>query len=461
VSEAWGKAPRGPAPPPPERDWDVRFENRKAVVVNRRTGERRGMKDGRVRLVWPSMGRVTTALVNQVARYNGIQSVLLPPADRGTAPRARAVASGKECIPALLVLGATLDYLAQQPKDDEVVHLVFMPITTGPCRTGQYAIFYQGLVQELGFRNVVMLSLNSDNSYAELGPDFNRELWRMIAVGDYLRDVEGTLSALAVDRAAALAELEAVVQEALQAAQQGGPAVLDRLAGWGDRLARIPLRKPLAEARKALVVGEIFVRRDEYSVAPLVDRLADAGVVAKITGLTEWVHYLDWDQVRRMRKTMAALPAWRRPFSRVARAIGVLRIEMLWKAWVERKVKKGLGRSGLVPDAPHGMDRIMARADEFASCELESEATLSPASAAVAMDEGYHGVAIIAPFACLPGRLIEATYGPWARARGLPVVAVESDGNEYPPGVVSRIEIFAHDVSRGERARPPRLPVVA
>jgi len=461
VAEAWRKAPREPAAPPPERDWDVRFENRQAVVVNRHTGERRGMKDRRVRLVWPSMGRVTTALVSQVASSNGIQSVLLPPADQGTAPRARAVASGKECIPALLVLGTTLDYLAQQPKDDEAVHLVFMPITTGPCRTGQYAIFYQGLVQELGFRNVVMLSLNSDNSYAELGHDFNRELWRMIAVGDYLRDVEGTLSALAVDRPAALAELEAVVQEALEAARQGGPAVLDRLAGWGDRLARIPLRKPLAEAKKALVVGEIFVRRDEYSVAPLVDRLADAGVVAKITGLTEWVHYLDWDQVRRLKKAMAALPAWRRPFSREARAIGALRIEMLWKAWVERRVKKGLGRSGLVPEAPHGMDRIMSRAGEFASCELESEATLSPASAAVAMDEGYHGVAIIAPFACLPGRLIEATYGPWARARGLPVVAVESDGNEYPPGVVNRIEIFAHDVSRGERARPPRLPVVA
>ncbi len=463
VAEAWRKAPKRPPPPPPERDWDVKLEGREAVVVNRRTGERRGMKDKRVRLVWPSMGRVTTALVSEVARHNGIESVLLPPADQGTAPRARAVASGKECIPALLVLGAFLDYLAKQPKDEEqeIVHLMFMPITTGPCRTGQYAIFYQGLVQELGFRNVVMLSLNSDNSYAELGPDFNRELWRMIAVGDYIRDIEGTLSALAVDRPAALAELEAVVQEALVEARKGGPAVLERLPEWGTRLGRIPLTKPLAEAKKALVVGEIFVRRDEYSVGPLVSRLADAGVVAKITGLTEWVHYLDWDQLRRMRKTLATLPAWRRPFSKEARAMGVLRIEMLWKAWVEGKVKKGLGLSGLVPEAPHGMDRIMERAEEFASCELESEATLSPGSAAVAMDEGYHGVAIIAPFACLPGRLIEATYAPWARARGMPVVAVESDGNEYPPGVVSRIEIFAHDVSRGERAKAPALRVLA
>jgi hypothetical protein len=106
------------------------------------------------------------------------------------------------------------------------------------------------------------------------------------------------------------------------------------------------------------------------------------------------------------------------------------------------------------------MDRIMARSDEFASEELESEATLSPASAAVAMDEGYDGVAIIAPFACLPGRLIEAVYAPWARQRGMPVVSVESDGNAYPPGVVSRIEAFAHDVSRGARPEAPRLQVV-
>jgi hypothetical protein len=263
-----------------------------------------------------------------------------------------------------------------------------------------------------------------------------------------------------VDRPAALAELEAVVQEALVEARKGGPAVLAQLPRWGERLARIPLKKPLSEARKALVVGEIFVRRDEYSVGPLVDRLADAGVVAKVTGLTEWVHYLDWDQIRRFRKAKADLPFWRRWLSKEARAIGMLRIEMAWKHWVEAKVKAGLGRSGLVPDAPHGMDKIMARADEFASCELESEATLSPASAAVAMDEGYHGVAIIAPFACLPGRLIEASYGPWARQRGLPVVAVECDGNQYPPGVVSRIEIFAHDVSRGEKKKPAALPVL-
>jgi hypothetical protein len=250
------------------------------------------------------------------------------------------------------------------------------------------------------------------------------------------------------------------MKEMIAAAEHGSAPVLAGLEAWGQRLGRIPLKKPLSDAKRALVVGEIFVRLDDYSVEALVGKLADAGVVAKTTGLTEWVHYLDWDQTRRLRKARSLLPAMKRPFSKESRTLLMLKIEMIWKAKVEHRVKKALGASGLIPDAPHGMDKIMARAEEFASAELESEATLSPASAAVAMDEGYHGVAIIAPFACLPGRLIEAVYAPWARERGLPVVAVESDGNAYPPSVVSRIEAFAHDVAREARVKPPKLAVL-
>jgi predicted CoA-substrate-specific enzyme activase len=460
VVEAWRRSPPSETPILPEKEWDVLLEGGDAIVANRRTGERRSMKDPRVTLVWPSMGQETTALVSAMTHWHGIKSVCLPAADIETAPRARAVASGKECIPALLVLGAVLDYLAKAPKDPDHVHLVFMPITTGPCRTGQYAIFYQALFQELGLKNVVMLSLNSDTSYSELGNNFNRDLWRMICVGDYFRDIVASLRALAVDREKALAEADAILKEMIATAEGGCAPVYAGLAGWGRRLAAIPVRKPLDDAKKALIVGEIFVRRDEFSVDTLVEKLADAEVVAKITGLTEWVHYLDWDQARRIRKALARMPLWTRLTSKELRTLLWLKIEVLWKARVEAQVKRDLGLSGLVPECPHGMDRIMARSAEFASEELESEATLSPASAAVAMEEGYDGVAIIAPFACLPGRLIEAVYAPWARARGMPVVAVESDGNAMPPSVVARIEAFAHDVSRGARQQPPRLAVV-
>ncbi len=456
IIEGWRRvAPEGVAPAA-GRDWDARLEAGTATLEHRRTGERLALTDPRVRLVWPSMGRVVTQMAARVSRAKGVRSVALEPAKLGTAARARAVASGKECIPALLVLGSFLEHLAASPPPPDGVDVLLMPTTTGPCRTGQYAIFYQNLLEELGWRNVVVMSPNSDSSYAELGRHFNRELWKVVCVADYLRDAEGTLRALARDREAALAELEVVTREMIEAPGRGADALLDGLGRWAERLSRIPLVHPLAEARKALVVGEIFVRRDDFSVEGLVAPLAERGVVAKVTGLSEWIHYLDWDQARRLKAALRARPLWKRAFAPEARQLFVLRVEMAWKAWVEWRARRTLGTSGLVPESPRGMDRIMARACEFATPELESEATLSPASAAVAMEQGYEGAAIVAPFACLPGRFIDAVYSPWARARGLPVVAVENDGNPYPPGVVSRIEIFAHNVGRaGRRATAP------
>jgi hypothetical protein len=86
----------------------------------------------------------------------------------------------------------------------------------------------------------------------------------------------------------------------------------------------------------------------------------------------------------------------------------------------------------------------------FIDPELESEATVSSAVGAAAMKDGYSGVAIIAPFGCLIGRLVEGVYAPWAKARDYPVLALENDGQPYPPNIVSRMEVFAHNVLRFE-----------
>ena len=41
-------------------------------------------------------------------------------------------------------------------------------------------------------------------------------------------------------------------------------------------------------------------------------------------------------------------------------------------------------------------------------------------------------------------------YAPWAKARDYPVLALENDGQPYPPNIVSRVEVFAHNVLRFE-----------
>jgi len=115
-------------------------------------------------------------------------------------------------------------------------------------------------------------------------------------------------------------------------------------------------------------------------------------------------------------------------------------------------VREALAPTGLVPEAPHDLDAALAFGGRtFVAHDMQSEATVSPAVAAAAMRDGYSGVAIIAPFGCLPGRVIEGVYAPWARAHGYPVVALENDGQPYPPNVVSRLEVFAQNVERYER----------
>jgi hypothetical protein len=91
---------------------------------------------------------------------------------------------------------------------------------------------------------------------------------------------------------------------------------------------------------------------------------------------------------------------------------------------------------------------VMSAVDTFASPDLDSEAILSPCAARLAVEDGFSGVAVIAPFACLPGRVIEALFAPWARARGVPVICLENDGNQYAANVMSRLEVFATQASR-------------
>jgi predicted nucleotide-binding protein (sugar kinase/HSP70/actin superfamily) len=50
---------------------------------------------------------------------------------------ARAHASGKECVPSHLVLGGALQFFFSEKYRKDELYLLFVPITTGPCRTGQ------------------------------------------------------------------------------------------------------------------------------------------------------------------------------------------------------------------------------------------------------------------------------------------------------------------------------------
>jgi predicted CoA-substrate-specific enzyme activase len=445
--------------PDPERPFERRYyvemKEEYCDIVDRRTGAKVDIRDPRVHLVWPSMGDLSTEAMNVATMRQGINSTYLPLPDAYSTQLARNVASGKECIPALLVLGSIIKFFQENKRSDDDLYMVFVPSTPGPCRTGQYYVFYDRLFEELGWENVVLLVGGAENSYRELGPTFSRDVWRGLVLGDYFADIRSALRLVARDPDAAM-ELFGSVWNGVLDAFLAGPKELDQeLSRAADRLAAVPRRARLEDLKKVIVVGEIYVRRDNFSVRELSEMLISKGIYPKVTGVTEWIHYTDFVRKYTM-EGHRRREGWLRTFlDGGLKDEAVYMIEKVWKQVVEEKITARLRPTGLIPHVPHNMNKIIHDAQNtFIDPDLSSEATVSPAVGAAAMNDGYSGVAIIAPFGCLPGRLIEGVYAPWAKAHDYPVLALENDGQPYPPNIVSRLEVFAHNVSRFEARKP-------
>lgn len=439
------------------RRYRVEAKSAFADVIDAVTGERIDIRDPRVRLMWPSMGDLIGELGTAAARRAGINAEHLPVPDARSTQLARNVASGKECIPALLVLGSLLQFLERHPPNQPgEILLFYVPSTLGPCRTGQYHVFYDRLFDELGYENIALIVGESENSYKEFGPEFTKDLWRSGVLSDYFTDVRSGIRLLAADPAEGLRQFERVWRDVVAAFARSGAEAEPAAERAARELALIPRRKSIDEVKKVLVVGEIYVRRDTFSVQEITDHLIAQGIFPKVTGLTEWVHYTDYSQrylLDAQRRREGLVAAIRTGWITKRLKLG---LEGWWMARVESRVRRALATTGFLPSAPNDVDAALEFGGrEFVSPELESEACISPAVAAAAMQDGYAGIAIIAPFACLPGRLIEGVFAPWARARGYPVLALENDGQPYSPNVLARIEVFAHNVQRYEKDGMP------
>lgn len=431
--------------------WQVTFPpGADIVVTNNISGETVPVRHNpRVKLLLSNMGELGTELLAAVVRARGINAQALPRANEKTVALARTHASGKECVPSHLVLGSILQFLASDSYRPEELYLLFVPVTTGPCRTGQYSVFYENLFRDLRIPNVVVFTLSADNSYAEIGADVGAAMWQAMVISDYMKDIQTALRTCARDPADALAHYHSQWHRLVAAAEGDIRDAYPVLRDIADEVGRIPRVREVQESPRVLVVGEIYVRRDDYAVDELVGILSREGIVAKVSGVSEWIHYLDYVRHHDLKRRRAARPPLRRLFSRESAALVKLALERRWKHRVEHRVAAILAPTGLLPDGAGSLREMMRLTERhFVRRELNSEIAVSTGAAAAAMENGYSGIVNISPFACLIGRVIEGVFTPWARTRGYPVLSVEVDGDQLPPATLNRLNIFAVNVGR-------------
>jgi predicted CoA-substrate-specific enzyme activase len=407
------------------------------------------MKNKKVKMLLSNMGDLSTAMMASIVRKTGINAQALPVADSKTLQLARNHASGKECVPSHLVLGSALKFINSEEYRKDEIYLLFVPVTTGPCRTGQYFVFYENLFKDMRLENVVVVTLSADNSYTELGPDFSKYMWHGLVISDYMKDIQTSLRACAEDPEEALKIYREQWHEMITAIDKDFKLVYPALKTVAKRISAIPLKKTIHEVPRILIVGEIYVRRDDFAVDELVDLMSKKSIIAKVSGISEWIHYLDFVRDYDLKKRLKLQPWYARPFSVEQRKLIKLHLESLWKHTVERKTKKILDTTDLIPHTPNDMKKIMKNtSDNFINLELNSEIAISSGVAATAMEEGYSGIVNISPFACLIGRVIEGLVTPWARENNYPAFSLEVDGNILPPNIINKLNIFMMNVLR-------------
>jgi predicted nucleotide-binding protein (sugar kinase/HSP70/actin superfamily) len=402
----------------------------------------------RVKMLLSNMGAISTEYIGAALRGQGVQAEALPVATAKTVQTARSHCSGKECVPSHLVLGSALEFIWSENYRKDELYLLFVPITTGPCRTGQYYVYYENLFRDLRLENVVVFILSADNSYGELGTGFTKEMWKGLVLSDYLKDIQNSLKAAAKEPEGALAGYEKSWRALMDVVEHKPKNIWKQLKILAAELKKIPLKKQVSDCPKVLVIGEIYVRRDDFAVGELTDLMSARGIVVKVAGISEWIHYLDFVREYALKKLIGLRKAGKRVFSKPWLELKKLSIEKWWKHSVEKKTLSILGTE-LIPETPHDMREIMKYTQKyFVNLELNSEIAVSSGSAAAAMEAGYSGVVNISPFACLIGRVIEGIYTPWARERNYPMLSVEVDGNLLPPNIINKLNIFMVNVLR-------------
>ncbi|HNW91774.1 MAG TPA: acyl-CoA dehydratase activase [bacterium] len=452
-----GRLPAVPAAP--GRPLHVRVAKGRLTIADA-VGREFRITDRKLTVIVPSMGELSTAAMVAIMRAQGINAVALPVATAGTLRLGRQVSTCKECLPFLLTTGSMLEYLRARRTDDPV--LFFMPTGCGPCRQGQYLVRLRDIITAGGFANVGILSLDDENAYGGLGTKFTIACWEALVISDAFEDAQCALFTLATDRAAALRVFARVWEKVLLALADGSSRRLTvQLEAAARQLARIPLVRPLREAKVVALIGEMFVRRDYFSRLDLLVRLAERGFVVRTAPVAEFIYYCN--HLAKKPGSGVRIPF----FSRLQ-----VHFNEQVQVRMERRLRGIIAKSGLIVKEPVVVGEVMAHSRHLIREELIGEAILTVGSALREIKEHACGVIAIGPFACMPSRIAESVLGlemteagkaratgaaaPAADAdRALPFLALETDGNPFPLILQAKLDIFMlqaerlHDRLRG------------
>lgn len=417
-----------------------------------------------IEVMIPSMGRFGTESFSAVFRSFGVNCKPMPIPTQNTLKYGRGSTSCKECLPFILTTGSLVEYVTENNHSGKKI-LFFMPHGYGPCRQGQYFVMLKEVIKDLKLENIGVLSMDEEGSFEELGSEFFRRGWIVVLISDIVTDIHNALLALAVNREYASEILDREWELVLCKIEEGKEdGIYDQLEVMAEVLSHIPLKESLEDAKVISIVGEIYVRHEEFSRMDLIKILVEKGFVVKVAPVSEYVYYSNY----LIKKGITIDGMSFKERSKIF-------IKDKFQRMIEKKIKKILSKSGLVNSHMTDIEDTISYANNLISEELTGESILTTGLALREILDDACGVISFGPFNCMPSRLSEAILNKEMTLEGkhrnskfsqngypqelntLPFLYVETDGNAFPQITQSRIEIFMMQAEKVHEALKNRI----
>jgi predicted nucleotide-binding protein (sugar kinase/HSP70/actin superfamily) len=281
---------------------------------------------------------------------------------------------------------------------------MFMPTAEGPCRFGQYYVLQRQVLDDYGFHEVEIASLDTVDNYQGLIDDmtaFRVLAWDALVLTDLAQKLLHAHRPYELHPGQADALYGKCLQRIIADTRAGGGMRYSKTAKWmAGRFEVLPVDR--GEPRPIIgLVGEIYLRVNEYGNQDMIRSVEAAGGEVVLSSMMEWLYYVTWKSARR---AIQEKRVWDGLTEKLTE---------LYQRYREHHLVKRIEH--LLPhpyETPSG--RLMDNIRPFYEPILSTEAVLTMGEAVELAHHGVSGILNVMPFSCMPG-IISAGLAPRIR----------------------------------------------
>ena len=368
-------------------------------------------------------------------KAEGINAEVFPESNAETIALGRQFTSGKECYPCILTTGDMIRITRRTDFDPEK-SAFFMPSTSGPCRFGQYNRLQRMVLDELGFENVPIISPNQGRGLQEEMGAYGKNLfgnaWRGIVAVDILNKMVRETRPYELVAGETDRIYKTCLQEvtcALEIKKRPFDALKNSVKAFREIKVNGVGEKPVIG-----IVGEIFVRSNEFSNDGIVREIEDLGGEVWLAPIEEWLFHIN-----------RTLKLYSRLRGNIRKFLAILTMDLIQHR-DERKLTKAVGGFLRNPHEP-SITELWANSEPYLPGWF-GEAALSIGKAHDYVSKGLSGIINVMPFTCLPGTIATAIFKRFQEDHNsIPCLMMAYDGLEQT-NTKTRLEAFMHQAKQ-------------